>query len=95
MPTGGSAEEVTVHLKRGEARAVVQPGLGSILISTDQVTTSAASGAFLVKTNADQSVTVSSTGGRVRIVSRANQNEVVTLDANQSITYRNGEWVRP
>lgn len=89
-PSGSAREEVTVHLANGNARTVVRPGGGQVLISTDQVTAAASSGAFQVQARADGSVTVQSEGGQVRLVPRSG--EPMTLGVGQQATWRNGAW---
>lgn len=89
-PTGSAREEVTVHLATGNARTVVRPGGGQVLISTDQVTAAASSGAFQVQARSDGSVTVQSEGGQVRLIPRSG--EPMTLGVGQQATWRNGGW---
>jgi hypothetical protein len=92
--TGAEEEEVTLHLNEGSAHAVVQPGNGSVLVSTPALTAATQSGAFTVSTHDDGSVSVRSEGGAVRLVPTGRQNESYILRANESVVYRDGQWVK-
>ncbi len=89
----GGREEVTVHLSSGNARTVVRPGGGTVLVSTDQLTAAATSGAFQIQARADGAVTVQSEGGQVRLVPRGGA-DPITLSNGERVTWSNNAWVR-
>lgn len=88
--SGTTEEDVTLHLNNGEARAVVRPGGGSVLVSTDLLTAATQSGAFSIKANNDGSVSVVNEGGSVTLIPSERQNAPITLSPNQRATYKNG-----
>jgi hypothetical protein len=92
--SGAAEEEVTIHLNQGSAHTVVQQGQGSVLVSTPALTAATQSGAFTVATHADGSVSVRSEGGSVRLVPTERQNESYMLRPNETVVYRNGQWVK-
>lgn len=91
--SGTPEEDVTLHLKNGAARALVRPGGGSMLVSTDALTAATQNGAFRIETAPDGSVTVINEGGTVNLIPSARQNEPMTLQPNQRITFRDGAFV--
>jgi hypothetical protein len=91
---GQPAEDVTLHLASGDVRAVVRPGGGSVLVSTDPLTAATASGAFHLTREANGGIRVKNEGGSVRLIPTARPDDAIQLGAGEEIVYRDGAWIR-
>jgi hypothetical protein len=91
---GQPAEDVTIHLASGDVRAVVRPGGGSVLVSTDPLTAATASGAFHLTREANGGIRVKNEGGSVRLIPTARPDDAIQLGAGEEISYRDGAWIR-